>query len=335
MKRLLTAGAAWLVLLAAGRAEAPKAEVQAKPKFTRFVEDASGARLQTGVRSYRNKEGVQVDLIGAIHIADKAYYEKLNARFTRYDAMLYEMVGESVERRRKWKAMGDKVAANAPGDAKDKEKDKDKALPEEERVVKQQEEEAGQNLQWLHPLYETMEKSLALTGQLDGVDYRAPNFVHADMTMREFAAAQQKKGESFLKLWWKSVVVQIEHPESGPEQPGLLKIMEILCRKDSSTELKRIMGRVFGAADSMMAGLEAGGGTVILTERNKVALQTLQNQIALGRKNLALFYGAAHLQDMDQRLHEMGFETVGWEWFTAWDLPPPPPEAPKARVGEK
>lgn len=312
MKKLLTASAAWLVLMTAGRAEA-----QTKPSFTRFVEDAGGARLQTGIRSYRNKDGVQVDLIGAIHIADKAYYHKLNARFTRYDAMLYEMVGESVERRRAWKAQGEK------------------GLSKEETEVKEEEEAAGQNLQWLHPLYETMEKSLGLTGQLDGVDYRAPNFVHADMTLRQFAAAQDKKKESFFSLWWKSVVVQMEHPEAAPDQPGLLKIMEILCRKDSNVEMKRIVGRMFGTVDGVMSGLEADGGTVILTERNKVALEVLKEQIALGRKNLAVFYGAAHLQDMDARMRAMGFETVGWEWFTAWDLPPEMPVQPSGKPSQK
>jgi hypothetical protein len=271
------------------------------------VEDASGARLQTGIRSYRNKDGVRVDLIGAIHIADKAYYEKLNARFTRYDAMLYEMVGESVQRRRHWQAEGEKN------------------LPKEETKVMEEEKEAGQNLSWLHPLYDTMEKSLGLTGQLAVVDYTPSNFVHADMTLRQFAEAQQKKNESFLSLWWKSVVTQMKHPEMEPEGPGLLKIMEILCRKDSTTEMRRIVGKLFGGADNMLASLEADGGTVILTERNRVALEVLKEQIALGRKNLAIFYGAAHLPDMDQRMHEMGFETVGWEWFTAWDLPPAPP----------
>ncbi len=37
--------------------------------------------------------GLEVDLIGAIHIADKSYYDTLNESFKGYDALLYEMVG--------------------------------------------------------------------------------------------------------------------------------------------------------------------------------------------------------------------------------------------------
>ena len=34
-----------------------------------------------------------VDAIGAIHIADKKYYQALNRQFRKYDALCYELVG--------------------------------------------------------------------------------------------------------------------------------------------------------------------------------------------------------------------------------------------------
>ena len=43
------------------------------------------------------KAGVTVDLIGAIHIGDKAYFRKLDRSFRKYDALLYEMVAEKDE----------------------------------------------------------------------------------------------------------------------------------------------------------------------------------------------------------------------------------------------
>jgi hypothetical protein len=283
-------------------------------KFTRYEEDESGARLQTGIGSYRSHDGVTVDLIGAIHIADKAYYDKLNRRFTRYDAMLYEMVGESYQRRMQWRETRQRVAAEK------------ELTPEDQELIAEEMDEktAGGNLAWLHPLYETMEKTLGLTGQMNGIDYSRENFVHADMTLREFTAMQQEKNESFLTLWWKSVVAQTLHPEAAPEQPGLLKIMESLCRQDGATGLRRIAARTFGSMEGALSGLESDGGTVILTERNKVALDVLDQQIKLGKKNLAIFYGAAHLADMERRLLEKGFVRIGGEWFNAWDMPPEP-----------
>lgn len=321
--RLLSAAFLGLLVLQV----APAEESRAGGAFTRFVEDDAGARLQTAAASYRNKNGVTVDLIGAIHIADKAYYDKLNLRFTRYQVLLYEMVGETIEQRIQWHDARTRIERAEPRALEEAPVEEDrKQIHEADR-----ERVASDRLSWLHPLYDTMAGALGLTGQMDGIDYSGRNFVHADMSARQFALMQRQKNESFLSLWWKTVVVQMEHPEVIPEQPGMLQILEVLCRKDSSTELRRLIGRMFGSIEGLLSGIESEQGTVILAERNKVALAVLREQIKLGRKNLAIFYGAAHLPDMEKRLVAMGFERVGGEWFTAWELPPPPP-APKAAV---
>src|SRR5437868_5697584 len=95
---LFRLGIAFSVFLAAlmVRAEEKPAAPPASD-FVRFREDAKGAQLQTAIVTYRNAEGVVVDLIGAIHIGDKAYYDALNRRFTTYEELLYEMVGEDLE----------------------------------------------------------------------------------------------------------------------------------------------------------------------------------------------------------------------------------------------
>ena len=42
----------------------------------------------------------------------------------------------------------------------------------------------------------------------------------------------------------------------------------------------------------------------------------------LPKKNLAIFYGAAHLPDLEERMVEkMGFERKATRWVTAWKLP--------------
>lgn len=288
-----------LSCLLLGSAGAIEDEATGKPtEFIRFVEDDRGARLQTGIATYRNEAGVTVDLIGAIHVADKIYFEKLNERFTRYDALLYEMVGGPMEKREK--------------------RSKDAESSEEEKA----ENAAAQKLSWLHALYDRMQSSLELESQMARVDYRKPNFVHADMTMVQFSRLQKERSESFLSLWWKAVQSQVDQPQTS--QPGLIKILEILCRQDSATELKRLLGRSFDQMESIMAGMEVGDGTVILTERNKVALAVLEKEIAAGKKQLGIFYGAAHLPDMEKRLIERGFTLQKSEWFTAWELPPEP-----------
>jgi hypothetical protein len=263
-----------------------------EPNYVRFVEDSSGASLQTAVSRFQNAQGVHVDLVGAVHIADKPYFQDLNERFKHFDAVLYELVGGPMP---------------AQGDLKDRPRDP--------------------KLAWIGELHSRMQKTLVLESQLEQINYHASNFVHADMTVEEFEAAKEKKNESFLGLMFKAFVVQSELAEQGQAStgPGLVKLLEILYRQDSSTELKRLIGREFDSMETLMAGMESGEGTVIVTERNRIALKVMNAQIAKGRKNLAIFYGAAHLPSMEKTLKEHGFKLIKTEWLKAWSLPPETP----------
>ncbi len=62
-------------------------------QHTRLLKDSEGRSisLDVAVTSFQ-KSGVTVDLIGAIHIADKSYFEKLNSLFQEYDKVLFELV---------------------------------------------------------------------------------------------------------------------------------------------------------------------------------------------------------------------------------------------------
>lgn len=257
--------------------------------FIRFVEDAKGDSLETAVVSYESPQKTRVDLVGAIHIADKGYFDALNIRFKKYDAVLYELVGPSIEERAKSEAVN-----------------------------------GEQKLQWVGKLQAMMKDTLKLHGQLEGIDYQAGNFVHADMSMSQFTKTQDKKQESFLSLYLKAVQAQKEaNAKRGvnPDAAGMVMLLKILTMKDSSLELKRMIAREFDSVEDVMAGVESGDGTVLVGERNRVALEVLDKQIAAGKTNLAIFYGAAHLADMEERLLKKGFKRTKAEWLKAWDLP--------------
>jgi hypothetical protein len=67
-------------------------------------------------------------------------------------------------------------------------------------------------------------------------------------------------------------------------------------------------------------GLDGPQGSVILTERNKAAIAVLENMLDDEKKDIAIFYGAAHMPDLAKRLESMGFKPVATEWRMAWDL---------------
>jgi hypothetical protein len=54
-----------------------------------------------------------------------------------------------------------------------------------------------------------------------------------------------------------------------------------------------------------------------------MALKVLKEQLTAGKKNLGIFYGAGHLNDMDERLRkDFGLSPVSITWMTAWNLAP-------------
>ena len=277
------------LLLQATLAFAVLSAAEKPTNFIRFVEEEQSDSLQTAVVSYESPKKVTVDLVGAIHIADKAYFDALNVRFKSYDAVLYELVGPSFEDRNK---------------------------PEAKKQA--------EKLQWVGQLQTMMRDTLKLHGQLEGIDYTAKNFVHADMDMSQFTQTQTQKQESFLSLYLKASQAQKEVNEKrgvNSDAAGMVMLLKILTMKDSSTELKRMIAQEFDSVEDIMAGMETGGGTVLVGERNKVALQVMDNEIAAGKKRLAIFYGAAHLGDMEERLVKKGFKRTKVEWMKAWDLP--------------
>jgi hypothetical protein len=84
--------------------------------------------------------------------------------------------------------------------------------------------------------------------------------------------------------------------------------------------VKLLLAKNLAQMEETGMGFDAMDGTVILTERNKAAIATLERVLKDGKRDIAVFYGAAHMPDLSKRLGEMGFEPVATEWRRAWDL---------------
>jgi len=69
-------------------------------------------------------------------------------------------------------------------------------------------------------------------------------------------------------------------------------------------------------------------GSTLITDRNAAALDVLRARIEAGDTRLAIFYGAAHMDDFDERLRQdFGLQPRDAVWLEAWDLRDPAPAA--------
>ena len=253
-------------------------------RFLRFTGDArTGGVLETADVTFRDAAGAEVRLVAAVHIGEQAYFERLQQSFVDSDAVLYEMV--------KPKGAPAPLRGAPPGDA------------------------------GIARLQHFLKDRLNLAFQLDVIDYRRPNFVHADMDAETFDALQRKRGESMASLMLNSMMDALANPSAGLNDPGQPQtMMELLARPDGERQFKLLLARQMGDIEAAASGLKGLEGTVILTERNKTVIAALKGALAAGDKQIAVFFGAAHMPDLAAQIERMGFKPVDTTWYRAWDV---------------
>ncbi len=282
-----------LCLLLAGRAvpamaEEPAKEAEPRQKYIRIARDKTDEplALQTAIVQFVPADpaagDLQVDLVGAVHVGEKSYYEALNKQFEGYDVVLYELVA-----------------------------------PEGTRVPK-----GGKSSG--HPvalLQNGLKDMLALEHQLQLVDYTKENMIHADMSPEDFAKSMEDRNESFFGMFFRMMGQAMAQQSVQKNRTSDFDLLAAFFDRDRAGSMKRIMAEQFENVEGVMGALEGPDGSTIITERNKVALKKLAEQIAAGKKKIAIFYGAGHLGDMEKRLlSDFQLKRSGEQWLDAWDL---------------
>ena len=309
LRGLLTAIGGLVLVAAAGRlpAEERPGGVGDEVAFLRLLRDDAGrlTAFETSIVSYTgrpNREGLgrngremplQVDLVSAVHLGGRDYYDTLNRLFTGYDAVLYELV--------------------APPNA---------------RVPKPGRRPGGM----IGSAQVGLTQLLGLEFQLERIDYTPDNFVHADLSPKEFSAAMAKRGESWWSIFAKLMREGMARAEQGRPPPGAdMGVGEMFgllfgAGPDRQIRLRRLMAEQFSEMDVLTAAFGGEEGSTLITDRNAAALAVLRQRIDAGDRRIAIFYGAAHMDDFDRRLREdfalepQPRDTV---WLEAWDLREP------------
>jgi len=257
------------------------------PEFARVDLDANEQprALQMSIHRYVPADGkrlVEVDLVGAVHIGDPIYYADLNKRFRDYDAVLFELIA-----------------------------------PEDALGPSGMDERGGV----LSTTQVGMMKVLDLSFQLDEINYDAANFVHADLSPEELRASMEERGESLYVYFWRIFFASLN---DYARDPLGLKDMEILSGAVSAGQgnsLKVLAAFEVANLKAAQDMLGKDSENAVIGARNQRAVEVLQREIASGAKRVAIFYGVAHMPDMEERLLEQaGLTYDGTEWVDAWQL---------------
>lgn len=284
-----------LALLLAAPTEAQPAPsvpaaIPATQPYLRYVATPVGREhLDTAVVAF-HRGPVTVELIAAVHVADRAYYQTLQKRLNRYQKLLFELVAED----------GQTVVRSGV--------QSDSGL-------------SGVQL-W-------MRDKLQLSFQLEEIDYRRPNFVHADLGPDALMAHLRSHWLDTLGMLLRWMIRDMSRTVNAD---GTMHLggLELLAGdvSDSTLLLKRMLAHELAELGDLTGA--GTGSDALIGRRNEAALAVLDAEVAKGVKRLGIFYGGAHMPDMERRLLARGFvrgpvsgrggRTGGVDWLVAWDL---------------
>ena len=256
-------------------------------QFVRVAADGDErpVALQMAIASYAPRGGnrqARVDLVSAIHIGDQAYYRQLNERFKTYDALLYELIAA-------------RDAVVAPGDSDRR------GIVSSTQVM--------------------MKNALDLSFQLDEIDYGAGNFVHADLSPDELSQSMDERGESLYVYFWRLFYASVNQYAKDPLGLKDMQNVTAALQSNSDNALKVMLAYEMTDLETMREIFGEDADSAVIGARNQRAVDVLKSQLAAGKKRIAIFYGVAHMPDLEDRLIEqLDFEYLESTWIDAWRL---------------
>ncbi len=234
------------------------------------------------------KPPLRVDLVAAIHVGDKEYYEELNERFKQYETVLYEMV------------MPEGTTVDAKTFSRDKREERGNVLS---------------------AFQDGMSKMLQLEHQLDHIDYTASNFVHADLSAEEFLGRISDRGDLFATVF-RTFLLGLSNQNEKDSAKFEGRMLATIFVKNKALALKRAFSEeMVGRLKDSVWVFSGDEGSALITDRNAIALERLREQIRAGKRNIAIFYGGAHLPEFAESLqNEFHLQPTETTWVLAWDM---------------
>ncbi|MEM7600915.1 MAG: hypothetical protein AAF357_05820, partial [Verrucomicrobiota bacterium] len=154
----------------------------------------------------------------------------------------------------------------------------------------------------------------------------AKNFVHADVEWDGLSGLMEARNQNFTEIFSRAMALSNEggiagFPDSEAGMSLMLGSLISAVTTGNSTELKRLIAPFLSEAETFITQLEGDDGTVLVTERNKLVMEHLTRELkARDEGRFAIFYGAGHMPDLENRLLSLGFVKGETQWADAWSM---------------
>lgn len=305
-------------------ATAPRAHGQTTPTaplpYMRLgTNDASVVQLEIAARKFTPAQGTGsvIWLTAVSHIGETNYYQALQKHLDSQGLVLFEGIGgEAMKRPRR-------AATNIPPAT---------ATHGTNAATSAKKSE-------LSTLQTSMARSLGLIFQLDMIDYDRVHFRNSDISVAEL----QKLVRGTNTVTTPSTNVPAKGRPADDELQKLLKMMDGASAQGALFQslfqfiganprlqavakltLIEILGSLRGDV-SQARGLPLEMKRlfrILIDKRNEAVLADLRTELArpVPAKTIALFYGAAHMDDFERQLRALGYRPTDELWLPAFTL---------------
>ena len=150
--------------------------------------------------------------------------------------------------------------------------------------------------------------------QLDAINYDRPHFIHADVETEQHATQKTKLPKELapLKLMLDQVGPYLDKFMGDDNDPKAVRLRK---------QYKNVSARVLGTLGSRAAVLFGPRlKKALIDDRNAIVAKRLA-ELPPHHRNVTIFYGAAHMKDIEERLTKAGYKRAGGRWINAWDVP--------------
>lgn len=246
--------------------------------YVRTVQSGSDTfSVQTASRVFRRAGSPEIELVGAMHAAESSYYQSLQKRLSRADLVLYELVVDEED-------------ANVDQAAMQRAEDKS--------------------------AFSRLASSLGLISQNRGIDVNKKNFRRCDMTYQQMIVRLQEEAQQGNSEGKSAHAAKNEFAKLGRVLSGgswmINGVVGLVGMNHSLRERVRFMLVAAWQESDDDAALHPRLQQLILEDRNEFAMNELAKVLRREKhQRIAIFYGAAHLPDMEKRLLRMGYRAAG------------------------
>ena len=131
----------------------------------------------------------------------------------------------------------------------------------------------------------------------------------------------EDRDESLYVYFWRIFFASVNEYAKDPLGLRDIQMLSSMITSGQDDSLKTMMAYEMTNLEAVQDILGEDSDSAIVGARNERAIEVLRSQLDAGARRVGIFYGVAHMPDLEERLlDEVGLSYAETAWVDAWKL---------------